>query len=269
MELDSDFFSAIKRDKKTGEKESRDRGRQERVTRDAGLGDAERIAAFFEKNESPKWAVCTVRDSVYYQTKILEQQSESGGVRLIFEEKELIGVFFYAREEDLEILEPVILQEKEDAFLEAVEELRREKELVKILGCTEKMQELWGNIPGVRTEEKPLIMARITHLPTFLSAMKVSEEEKVDCSFAVIDPLLQKNSGVWRMKSDWGEDKLCVSETEDSEGVFPIDALTQLLFGTVPIREIAERTDVMATERLVAELEKICKLNRVFLNEIV
>ena len=236
MELDSDFFSAIKRDKKTGEKESRDRGRQERVTRDAGLGDAERIAAFFEKNESPKWAVCTVRDSVYYQTKILEQQSESGGVRLIFEGKELIGVFFYAREEDLEILEPVILQEKEDAFLEAVEELRREKELVKILGCTEKMQELWGNIPGVRTEEKPLIMARITHLPTFLSAMKVSEEEKGDCSFAVIDPLLQKNSGVWRMKSDWGEDKLCVSETEDSEGVFPIDALTQLLFGTVPIR---------------------------------
>lgn len=269
MELDSDVFFALKRDKKTGEKESRDRGRQERVTRDAELGDAERIAAFFEKNESPKWAVCTVRDSVYYQTKILEQQSESGGVRLIFEEKELIGVFFYAREEDLEILEPVILQEKEDAFLEAVEELRREKELVKILGCTEKMRELWENVHGVRTEEKPLIMARITHLPTFLSAMKVPEEEKVDCSFAVIDPLLQKNSGVWRMKSDWGEDKLCVSETEDSEGVFPIDALTQLLFGTVPIREIAERTDVMATERLVAELEKICKLNRVFLNEIV
>ena len=269
MELDSDVFSALKRDKKTGEKESRDRGRQERVTRDAELGDAERIAAFFEKNESPKWAVCTVRDSVYYQTKILEQQSESGGVRLIFEEKDLVGVFFYAREDILEILEPVILQEKEDAFLEAVEELRREKELVKILGCTEKMRELWENVHGVRTEEKPLIMARITHLPTFLSAMKVPEEEKVDCSFAVIDPLLQKNSGVWRMKSDWGEDKLCVSETEDSEGVFPIDALTQLLFGTVPIREIAERTDVMATERLVAELEKICKLNRVFLNEIV
>ena len=107
MELDSDFFSAIKRDKKTGEKESRDRGRQERVTRDAGLGDAERIAAFFEKNESPKWAVCTVRDSVYYQTKILEQQSESGGVRMIFEEKDLIGVFFYAREEELEILSDV------------------------------------------------------------------------------------------------------------------------------------------------------------------
>ena len=254
---------------KTGEKESRDRGRQERVTRDAELGDAERIAAFFEKNESPKWAVCTVRDSVYYQTKILEQQSESGGVRLIFEEKDLVGVFFYAREDILEILEPVILQEKENAFLEAVEELRREKELVKILGCTEKMRELWENVHGVRTEEKPLIMARITHLPTFLSAMKVPEEEKVDCSFAVIDPLLQKNSGVWRMKSDWGEDKLCVSETEDSEGVFPIDALTQLLFGTVPIREIAERTDVMATERLVAELEKICKLTRGFLNEIV
>ena len=125
MELDSDVFFALKRDKKTGEKESRDRGRQERVTRDAELGDAERIAAFFEKNESPKWAVCTVRDSVYYQTKILEQQSESGGVRLIFEEKDLVGVFFYAREDILEILEPVILQEKEDAFLEEVEELRR------------------------------------------------------------------------------------------------------------------------------------------------
>lgn len=53
-----------------------------------------------------------MRDSVYYQTKILEQQSESGGVRLIFEEKDLVGVFFYAREDILEILEPVILQEK-------------------------------------------------------------------------------------------------------------------------------------------------------------
>ncbi len=39
--------------------------------------------------------------------------------------KDLVGVFFYAREDILEILEPVILQEKEDAFLEAVEELRR------------------------------------------------------------------------------------------------------------------------------------------------
>lgn len=265
MELDSDFFSAIKRD----EKESRDRGRQERVIRDAGLGDAERIAEFFEKNESPKWAVCTVRDSAYYQTKILEQQSESGGVRLIFEEKDLIGVFFYAREDNLEILEPVILQEKEEAFLEAVEELRREKELVKILGCTEKMQELWGNIPGVRTEEKPLIMARITHLPTFLSAMKVSEEEEMDCSFAVIDPLLQKNSGVWRMRSDFGEEKIHVIETEDSEGVFPIDALTQLLFGTVPAKEITERMDVVVTERLMKELDKIDKNITIFINEII
>lgn len=265
MELDSDFFSAIKRD----EKESRDKGRQERVIRDAGLGDAERIAEFFEKNESPKWAVCTVRDSVYYQTKILEQQSESGGVRLIFEEKDLIGVFFYAREDNLEILEPVILQEKEEAFLEAVEELRREKELVKILGCTEKMKELWGNIPGVRTEEKPLIMARITHLPTFLSAMKVSEEEEMDCSFAVIDPLLQKNSGVWRMRSDFGEEKIHVIETEDSEGVFPIDALTQLLFGTVPAKEITERMDVVVTERLMKELDKIDKNITIFINEII
>ena len=41
--------------------------------------------------------------------------------------KDLVGVFFYAREDILEILEPVILQEKEDAFLEAVEELRRER----------------------------------------------------------------------------------------------------------------------------------------------
>ncbi len=38
-------------------------------------------------------------------------------------------------------------RKKEDAFLEAVEELRREKELVKILGCTEKMRELWGKCP--------------------------------------------------------------------------------------------------------------------------
>ena len=109
---------------------------------------------FLKKNESPKWAVCTVRDSVYYQTKILEQQSESGGVRLIFEEKDLVGVFFYAREDILEILEPVILG-KRGCIPGGGGRTAKRKGTGEDPGMYGENAELWENVHGVRTEEKP------------------------------------------------------------------------------------------------------------------
>ena len=42
---------------------------------------------------------------------ILEQQSEHGGVRVLRCGGEIIGIFAYAREEELEIREPLILRD--------------------------------------------------------------------------------------------------------------------------------------------------------------
>ena len=65
------------------------------------------------------------------------------------------------------------------------------------------------------------------------------------------------------------ETGLDVRETEDSEGVLPIDALTELMFGRIGIQELQRREGVIMTEHLAGELEKIIKLTKVFLNEVV
>ncbi len=41
---------------------------------------------------------CFLRNAQYYQTQILEQQSEFGGMRLVQEEK-LVCIYAYAKEE--------------------------------------------------------------------------------------------------------------------------------------------------------------------------
>ena len=44
-------------------------------------------------------------------------------------------------------------------------------------------------------------MARIVCLPEFLKAMIVDETETLECSFAVLDSILYKNSCVWKLTS--------------------------------------------------------------------
>ena len=112
-------------------------------------------------------------------------------------------------------------------------------------------------------------MARIVSLRKLLSALKVPEEESVDCSFAVIDPLITENSRVWKLTSGIGETELHVGETEDSEGVLPAADLTELIFGRVAPEELSGREGVILTEHLIGELKKITKLSGACFNEIV
>ena len=248
---------------------------------DAALWQSGEIADFFDRYFAGRWQVCTVRDSEYYQTMIMEQQSERGGVRLIKKNGSLCGVYAYAAEDALEIREPLCRPGYEKEFFRSVSELadevRRDGRCkagtggdpgggagsgVKIYACPE-------NIDCISREKKPVIMARIICLPEFLKAMSVDEAREVDCSFAVIDPLIRQNSRVWRVSSGQGETGLHVRETEDSEGVVPIAELMELLFGRAEAEDIKDRENVVMTEHLAKELAKITKITRVFLNEVV
>ena len=51
------------------------------------------MAAFVEENFSDCWNVVALRNAQYYQTQILEQQSEFGGMRLVFEEEKLVCIY--------------------------------------------------------------------------------------------------------------------------------------------------------------------------------
>lgn len=248
---------------------------------DAGLWDADEMSAFFNEHFAERYQVCTVRDGAYYQTMIMEQQSEGGGVRLMRKDGVLKGFYAYAAEEGLEVREPVFLPGYENEFRTSVGEMEEsvkgsgqniEKSGEKIstdAGQGRDSVKVHACPPEYAFEEKPLIMARIVCLPEFLSALKVEEQLTVDCSFAVIDPIITQNSRIWRVTSGEGETELHVRETEDSEGVLPMAELTEILFGRRTIEEAKAQEGVIIPGHLGGELEKITKLKRIFFNEVV
>lgn len=261
------------------------------VVSEAGIGDGAALAEFFRTYYAEQFQVCTVRTDSYYQTMLFEQQSENGGIRILRKEGKVVGSFLYGDEEGLEIREPLYLKEYENDFWRAVFQL-----------CRERGQEVAAGYAGngvsgdpsersfpvsdkmtcsiTETMKKPTIMVRILHLESLLKVLKTREGETVNCSFAVLDSVLPQNSRVWRLQSkellqkaeeekETPPGELLVHETEDSEGVLSIAALTSLLFGDKSVEEIAEEPEVFMTERLMTELGKIQPLNRIYLNEIV
>ena len=264
IELDEAFFSARKEYKND---EYRNISQERIVDRDARFMDAGKMAAFVEENFSDCWNVVALRNAQYYQTQILEQQSEFGGMRLVFEEEKLVCIYAYAKEEGLEIREPLYLEGKEDLFWASVDGLREQEEKVSVYGLKEAPD--WPDDETFAYKEKPLIMIRIVHLQELFSKMKIPSECEIHCSFAVIDPVLHKNSRIWKLSSSKGEESLSVSETEDSQGVLSIAALTEILFGYKTPEEIRAEESVILTEELEEELKKLQNFCPIFLNEIV
>ena len=264
IELDEAFFSARKEYKND---EYRNISQERIVDRDARFMDAGKMAAFVEENFSDCWNVVALRNAQYYQTQILEQQSEFGGMRLVFEEEKLVCIYAYAKEEGLEIREPLYLEGKEDIFWASVDGLREPEEKVSVYGLKEAPD--WPDDETSAYKEKPLIMIRIVHLQELFSKMKIPSECEIHCSFAVIDPILHKNSRIWKLSSSKGEESLNVFEMEDSQGVLSIAALTEILFGYKTPEEIRAEESVILTEELEEELRKLQNFCPIFLNEIV
>ena len=228
---------------------------------DAGLSDAGAMAVFFNTHFAAEYQVCAVRDDQYYQTMIFEQQSENGGVKLLKHDDDIVGMFAFAREEDtLEIREPLYLPGFEAEFQKAVYQMRAEHSAPA---------KIYADREHARSRKVPLIMVRILHLETLLSSMRAKAGGEINCSFAVLDSIITKNSRVWRLKSSAENPDIQVSETEDSEGVLTIDALTALLFGYQTIDEIGREEGVILTPRLKQELGKLEPLCPLCLNEIV
>lgn len=256
---------------------------------EAGIGDGADLAAFFMEYFSERFQIYAVRDEQYYQTMLFEQQSENGGIAILKRSEKIVGCFLYGDEDGLEIREPLYLKEYETEFWAAVGkvcEKHGQKEALVYAGISE--EEKIGTVEFQK--QKPTIMVRILHLESLLRLLKTKAGEQIDCSFAVLDSILTQNSRVWKLQSspigeiEEGEDtakevekqrssdcktKIYVRETEDSEGVLSIAALTSLLFGYKSVEEVAEDPDVFLSERLMGELKKIQPLDKIYLNEIV
>lgn len=262
---------------------------------EAGIGDGADLAAFFMEYFSERFQIYAVRDEQYYQTMLFEQQSENGGIAILKRSEKIVGCFLYGDEDGLEIREPLYLKEYETEFWAAVGKIcekHGQKEALVYAGISE--EEKIGTVEFQK--KKPTIMVRILHLESLLRLLKTKAGEQIDCSFAVLDSILTQNSRVWKLQSspigeiEEGEDtvkeadvekevekqrssdcetKIYVRETEDSEGVLSIAALTSLLFGYKSVEEVTEEPDVFLSERLMGELKKIQPLDKIYLNEIV
>lgn len=262
---------------------------------EAGIGDGADLAAFFMEYFSERFQIYAVRDEQYYQTMLFEQQSENGGIAILKRSEKIVGCFLYGDEDGLEIREPLYLKEYETEFWAAVGkvcEKHGQKEALVYAGISE--EEKIGTVEFQK--QKQTIMVRILHLESLLRLLKTKAGEQIDCSFAVLDSILTQNSRVWKLQSspigesEEGEEavkeadvakevekqrlsdcetKIYVRETEDSEGVLSIAALTSLLFGYKSVEEVAEEPDVFLSERLKGELKKIQLFDKIYLNEIV
>ena len=87
---------------------------------DATMFQAEELAAFAKERLFGTARVYAVRDAHYYQTRVLEQQSENGGIRMLKKDGKLVGIYCYAKEETCEVLEPLILPGYETVFWDSI-----------------------------------------------------------------------------------------------------------------------------------------------------
>ena len=71
--------------------------------------DCENIAEY-ANGKLKEYDVVTVRDAAYYRMILKEQQSEKGGILIAKKQQDIVGVFCYAREKELELREPIFDQ---------------------------------------------------------------------------------------------------------------------------------------------------------------
>ena len=107
--------------------------------------DCQEIADYANERLN-RYEVVTWRDANYYKMLLKEQLSEDGGILLVREHDELVGVFCFAKGNQIEVREP--LYNSEIILQHAVYVLTGdEKEEVQCIGYGE--------------EVKPMIMAKV------------------------------------------------------------------------------------------------------------
>lgn len=175
--------------------------------------------ALFSNAFLKKYQVTTYRDEAYFDMFLAEQESQDGGVVLMENQNEIVGMFFYAKGERYEIREPLYYEEQD--FKKAIYQFVGNKnEIVDTIAYGEG--------------RKPIIMARILHLETFLKSIKL--ETDLDCYVQIQDTFIAENNGVFHISGCAGEYISEVLRVENESQEIPtwkIGDFTVEIFGKV------------------------------------
>ena len=223
------------------------------LLRPAGKEDARALAEFADPLLAGRYQVYAARDAHYYEVALAEQESENGGIMLAERNGELVGCFFWSDEDGVEVREPLLSAACDGTVSELIGGWAPGQS-VPCIGCEEG------------EEERPVIMARLLHLPTFFACVEAREPLRL--VLAVEDRILAENNRTFLLESNGGS--VSIVETEEEEqGRIAIADLTSFLFGYLTLEEIEEREKTAFSDRMKRELGKIRPLSDVFLNEIV
>ena len=119
-----------------------------------------------------------------------------------------------------------------------------------------------------KKEAKPKIMIRIVDVRRMLMSLKLKSLMAV--SFQITDPLIPENNRYVTMTgTEFSGLMLMDGKPETSEGILPVSALGELVFGAKTVEEISKEEGVSMSGRMASELEKIIPLSRIYLNEAV
>lgn len=175
------------------------------------------------------YQVVSNRTKEYYEMILKEQKSENGGIVLAYRSGELAGSFCYAKGESYEIREPLFASVKDLKSSVAVL-LQGENQMIKCIDFGE--------------EKRPIIMARILHLETFLKSLKLDAD--VDVFVELEDKFIEENNGVFHV----------VGTSKD--GIQMVEKLEQVESSVKKIK-MGEFTEMVFDKYLP----------KVFLNEVV
>ena len=223
--------------------------------------DCGELAEFSNRILRKNYEVYAERDMHYYERLLQEVKSEGGGILLAKKEGKLLGFFSYGKGEQYEVVEPCFLEEYVDDFSTALLELTKNEETeVRVLGSPEE---------GIR---KPVIMAKILHIPNMLGCIET--EEEIRLLLDVLDEPTGKSLGTFTLYGKGEvqvaeldpkkkEARLQAADLKDEPEQISIGDLTSILFGYTCLEEMN------ISQVIKREFGKIKSLRNVFLNEIV
>lgn len=123
-------------------------------------------------------------------------------------------------------------------------------------------------MPDGAEKEKPKIMVRIVDVRRMLMVLRV--KSLIAVCFHITDSIIPENNRcVVITGTEFSGVMLMDSKPENSEGTITIAALASFLFGAKTIEEICKEEDVLMSERMKGEMEKIIPLSKIYLNEVV
>jgi predicted acetyltransferase len=216
------------------------------------------LALFSEEVLSQKYRVFTNREESYYQIMKAQYEAEHGEIVCVYDSDFLAGYFFYGEYDEIEVMEPVCLDQYRDVFAHVIAKKFKGKEKeIKVTAFDFLNEDDFKNIIT-----KPATMARIVTLDMFVKYLKASEP--IELIIEVADNYIEQNNGVYEVHIGPNSGEM-ETTTKLPEIKLDISELTAMCF----FEEIPKTVEEKANEYMQTKIKKIKKFTPIFLNELV